>query len=132
MKYFTIKELCKSSTANQYKLDNTPNEEQINNLIQLVDNILDPLREAWGRPIMINSGFRSQTVNAKVGGVKTSQHLTGQAADISTGDIENNKRLFNLIQNLKLPFDQLIDEYNFKWVHVSYSPKNRRQVLHIK
>lgn len=132
MKYFTIKELSKSSTANQLKIDNTPNEEQANNLVQLVENILDPLREAWGRPIIVNSAFRGQTLNAKVGGAKTSQHLTGQAADITVGNPEDNKKLFNLVQDLKLPFDQLIDEYGFKWIHVSYSPRNRRQILHIK
>lgn len=132
MKYFTIKELSKSNTAAQLKIDNTPNEEQTNNLIKLVDNILDPLREAWGRPITVNSAFRSPTLNAKVGGAKTSQHLTGYAADVTAGSPADNKKLFNLVQDLKLPFDQLIDEYNFKWIHVSYSPRNRRQILHIK
>lgn len=132
MKYFTIKELCKSNTADQLGIDNTPNDQETNNLVQLIENILDPLREAWGRPIKVNSGFRGKALNAKVGGVKTSQHLTGQAADISVGNASDNKKLFNLIQELKLPYDQLIDEYNFKWVHVSYGPKNRRQVLHIK
>ena len=132
MKYFTIKELSKSSTANQLKIDNTPNEEQANNLVQLVENILEPLRDAWGRPIIVNSEFRGQTLNAKVRGAKTSQHLTGQAADITVGNPEDNKKLFNLVQDLKLPFDQLIDEYGFKWIHVSYSPRNRRQILHIK
>lgn len=132
MKYFTIKELTKSTTAEQYKIDNTPSDEEIRNLTLLVDNILDPLREALGKPITINSGFRSKALNSKIKGSKTSQHCSGQAADIKIGSPEENKKLFDLIQKLKLPFDQLIDEYNFSWVHVSYGPKNRRQILHIK
>lgn len=132
MKYFTIKELTKSTTAEQYKIDNTPSDEEIRNLTLLVDNILDPLREALGKPITINSGFRSKALNSKTKGSKTSQHCLGQAADIKIGSPEENKKLFDLIQKLKLPFDQLIDEYNFSWVHVSYGPKNRRQILHIK
>lgn len=132
MKHFTIDELCKSQTAEQFKIDNTPTEEAKANLAKLVENILDPLREAYGKPIKINSGYRGPALNAKVGGAKTSQHCSGQAADISIGSKDQNKELFNLIQKLKLPYDQLIDEYNFKWVHISYGPKNRRQILHIK
>lgn len=132
MKYFTIKELCKSTTANQYNIDNTPSENVVKNLTLLVDNILDPLREALGKPIIVNSGYRSKALNAKVKGSSTSQHLFGQAADIKIGGPSENKKLFELIQKLKLPYDQLIDEYNFSWVHVSYSSRNRRQILHIK
>lgn len=134
MKYFTIKELSNSSTAIQHKVDNTPTKEIEKNLEALVDNILDPLREAYGKPIIVNSGYRCSKLNALVKGSKTSQHVLGQAVDIRTmsNTSIDNKKLFDLIQELKLPFDQLIDEYNFSWVHVSYSPKNRRQILHIK
>lgn len=132
MKYFTIKELCKSDTAIQRKIDNTPNDEITKYLTDLINNILDPLREAWGRPITVNSGYRCSQLNSIVGGSKTSQHVLGQAADITTGNPKDNQKLFNLIQDLKLPYDQLIDEYNFKWVHVSFGPRNRRQILHIK
>lgn len=134
MKYFTLKELTKSATAIRNKIDNTPTKEQESNLIQLVENILDPLREEYGKPIIVESGFRNNKVNALVGGSKTSQHLTGQAADIHTVEDtpQENKKLFDLIKKLHLPFDQLIDEYDFNWVHVSYSPRNRRQILKIK
>lgn len=131
MKYFSIKELTKSSKADQLNIENTPTEEAEENLIKLVENILDPLREAWGRPIRVNSGYRGSELNKAVGGSKTSQHCTGQAADISVGNPSENKKLFNLIQELNLPYDQLIDEYNYSWVHVSYGPRNRRQILHI-
>ena len=129
MRFFSIKELCKSITADKYNIDNTPTQEVTDNLTKLVDNILDPLREAWGRPIYVNSGYRSPKLNAKVGGSTNSQHKSGQAADITTGNTSNNEKLFKLIQNLKLPFDQLIDEKNYSWIHVSYGPKNRRQIL---
>lgn len=134
MKFFTIDELTKSDTATRNNISNVPNEQEKNNLIALVDNILDPLREAYGQPIIVTSGYRCEKLNNLVKGSKTSQHRFGQAADIrSKQDTkEENKKLFDLIQKLDLPFDQLIDEYNYDWVHVSYSDKNRKQILHIK
>ena len=131
MKYFTIKELCKSATAEQKKIDNSPTQEVINNLKLLVDNVLDPLREKYGKPIRVNSGYRSPVLNKIVSGSKTSQHMTGLAVDITTGSIQGNKKLFALVQSLNLPFDQLIDENKFKWIHVSYSKNPRKQVLHL-
>lgn len=134
MKYFKLNELTKSDAAKRSKINNTPNKQEENNLIALVENILDPLREAYGKPIIVTSGFRCERLNKLVNGSKTSQHRTGQAADIRTVEdtVEENKKLFDLAQELNLPFDQLIDEYNFDWVHVSYSPRNRKQILHIK
>ena len=134
MKYFTLNELIKSDAAKRSKINNTSNKQEENNLIALVENILDPLREAYGKPIIVTSGFRCERLNKLVNGSKTSQHRTGQAADIRTVEdtVEENKKLFDLAQELNLPFDQLIDEYNFDWVHVSYSPRNRKQILHIK
>lgn len=133
MKFFTIEELCNSETAKKKGIKNIPNKEQKNNLILLVDNILDPLREAYGKPIIVTSGFRSSELNSAIGGAKSSQHMLGQAADIRTVEDtkEENKKLFNLIKELDLPFDQLIDEYNFNWVHVSYSNRNRKQILKV-
>lgn len=133
MQYFTLNELTKSETAIRKRINNSPNAIEKQNLINLVDNILDPLRKAYGKPIFIVSGFRCELVNSLVGGSKDSQHRTGCAADIRTAEDtpEENKKLFDLIIKLKLPFDQLIDEYNFNWVHVSYSPKHRKQILKI-
>ena len=131
MKYFTIQELCKSSTAASRKIDNTPNTIVINNLQLLVEHILDPLRERYGKPIYVNSGYRSPALNKAINGAKTSQHMKGLAADITAGSATNNKILFELVQELKLPFDQLIDEKNFRWIHVSYANKPRKQILHL-
>jgi uncharacterized protein YcbK (DUF882 family) len=131
MKYFTIKELCKSSTATAKGIDNSPNSEIVKNLEQLIDNILDPLRERYGKPITVNSGYRCPELNKAVGGSKTSQHMQGLAADITVGSPKKNKILFDLIKEMDLPFDQLIDEKKLSWVHVSYSTKPRKQILYL-
>lgn len=134
MKFFTIRELTKSNEAKRNKINNVPTKQEEENLIALVENILDPLREAYGKPIIVTSGYRCERLNKLVGGSKTSQHRFGQASDIRTVEDtpEENKKLFDLIQELNLPYDQLINEYNFDWIHVSYSPRNRRQILNIK
>lgn len=137
MKYFSIKELTRSSTATARKIANVPNAEQIKNLENLVKYILDPLREKWGKPINVNSGFRSKELNTAIGGSKTSDHMNGNAADITVGSRIENMKLFKLIQEMKLPFDQLIFEKGNRavgpdWVHVSYNPlRNRRQILYL-
>ena len=133
-KYFTLEELTKSSTAKRAGIKNIPNEKELKNLNNLIDNILDPLREAYGKPIIVTSGFRCEELNDLVNGVRGSQHRTGQAADIRSkvDTRKENKKLFDLVIALELPFDQLIDEYDYNWVHVSFSDRNRRQILHIK
>ena len=131
MKYFTIKELCKSSTAISKNIDNSPNSEVVQNLIQLVDNILDPLREKYGKPIIVNSGYRCKVLNKVIGGSKNSQHCCGLAADITAKSKIENKKLFDLIIELDLPYDQLIDESDFSWIHVSFSKKPKKQILHL-
>ena len=129
MKYFTIKELCESSTAKEHKINNSPNSVIKRHLTLLVKFILDPLREKYGKPITVSSGYRCEELNELVGGAKTSQHKKGLAADITAGSVSENKKLFNLIIELNLPFDQLIDENNYKWIHVSYSAKPRKQII---
>lgn len=133
-KYFTIAELTKSSTATRLGIDNSPTQDIKNNLANLIDHILDPLREAYGKPIIVTSGYRCKALNKAVGGSINSQHCLGQAADIRTvsDTPEENKKLFDIVQKLDLPYDQLINEYDFNWVHVSCSPKNRKQILVIK
>ena len=134
MKYFTIHELTRSATAARLGIDNTPPLEAKVNLQNLVDAVLDPLRTAWGKPIVVNSGYRCPALNRAVGGAASSQHTKGQAVDIEcvSRDPEENKRLFQLIINLNLPFDQLINEYGYDWIHVSYAPHGRHNVLEAK
>ena len=96
MKYFTLKELTKSNEAKRNKINNVPTKQEEQNLVALVENILDPLREAYGKPIIVTSGYRCERLNKLVKGSKTSQHRLGQAADIRTIEDtkEENKKLF--------------------------------------
>lgn len=132
MKYFTIEELTKSATATRLKIDNTPTAEVVKNLTALVDNTLDPLREIYGKPIRVTSGYRCPRLNKAVGGVANSQHLTGQAADLCQGSREENRRLFAYLEQYCV-FDQLLWENGGQWIHVSYRAdgKNRQQVKHL-
>ena len=129
-KYFTIIELCKSDTARARGIDNTPTEEVKENLQALIENVLDPLREAYGKPISVNSGYRCPELNKVVGGVSNSQHVKGQAADIDVHNTAGNQKLYDyIIQNLT--FDQCLWENGGAWIHVSYKKdgNNRKQAF---
>jgi len=128
--HISYDEAILSPTAIRNGIDNTPNEQQLHDMQQLADNIFEPLRKLYGKPIKINSFFRSAKLNKLVGGSATSQHAKGQAIDITGGNKAENKKLFELAKTLD--FDQLINEYDFSWVHISYSTKNRKQILVIK
>lgn len=127
MKYFTFKEMIVTDTG----LENTPNWNQIDNIKRLIIDLLDPIREKWNKPIKVNSCFRSESVNSAVNGARNSQHKTGEAADITTGSPADNKRLFEMIASSGLAYDQLIDEKNYQWIHISLSTRNRQQILHL-
>jgi hypothetical protein len=130
--YFSISELTRSETALLSGIDNTPSPAVKARLDLLARRILDPVRELWGAPLIVNSGYRSPPLNRAVGGAASSQHIRGEAADITTGSAEGNRRLFEMIIASFLEFDQLIDEHNYSWLHLSYREgKNRRQILHI-
>ena len=126
-KNFTLGELVFSITANNHGINNTPNAEAKAALKRLAVEVLQPIRDAWGQPIVITSGYRCPALNKAVGGVKNSQHVLGQAADIKAANPADNGKLFacirKLIQAKKLNVGQLIWEYgnhtNPKWVHVS-------------
>lgn len=134
-KYFTIAELTRSSEAIKHNIDNTPPPDVRVKLNSLINNLLDPIREKWGHPIRVNSGFRCPVLNKKVGGAVNSQHIKGEAADITTGNLTENERLFNMIIAMRvageIQFDQLIDEKGYRWIHISFSRNNRNQVLHV-
>ena len=125
-KYFTIAELCRTNTA----LNNTPPPGVKIKLATLIERVLNPLREQYGKPIIVNSGYRSHSVNKAVGGGSTSQHLKGEASDITTGSKQGNKVLFELLKNMDI--DQCINEKNYSWIHVSYrSEGNRNQYFNL-
>lgn len=131
---FSLEELTKSEAALRKGLDNTPDEEVIQNLQVLCENVLQPLRDAYKRGIKVNSAYRSPDVNAAVGGVRTSDHCKGQAADIEIPGVPNAEVAQYLADNFD--FTQVILEGYKKnipdsgWVHVSYNPNNlKREVL---
>lgn len=130
-KYFTLGELCKSEVAVANRIENTPDNETIARINALMDECLDKVRELWGKPIGVNSGYRCYELNKAVDGAKNSQHMRGEAADITTGSKEWNKQLFDMIVASDIVFDQLIDEKDYRWLHISYcTDYNRHQVLH--
>ena len=136
MHHFTISELCRSATAAQKGIDNTPSPDIRQKLQTLIEELLDPVREAWGGTMTVNSGYRCPALNRAVGGVATSQHQKGEAADLNAGNPAKNKMLFDKIVDMQkaglIQFDQLIDEANYQWVHISYRKgNNRNQILHL-
>lgn len=128
---FTLNELVYSTTAEKNKIDNRPSVQVIANLKSLCENVLQPLRNALGCPIVITSGFRCAVLNKKVGGQPNSQHLMGQAADLVVPQ-KNLKDVFNYIKS-HLNYDQLLYEYSKtdKWIHVSFrnDGHNRKQAI---
>lgn len=135
-KNFTYEEMISSPTAKRRKIDNTPNEKELECLKALCTNVLQPIRDKLGQPITVTSGFRCKKLNKIVGGVKTSQHLLGQAADITLGNTKLNKELFDLIVEMinkkEIKVGQLIDEYGYRWLHISTPYTKTNQILHIK
>lgn len=128
--YFKLEEFEHSDTARKYGIDNSIPASLIPNIIRLHDNVLYPLRKLIGCPVVITSGYRSPDLNNKVGGVATSQHSNGQAADITVKG-QSNMAVFNWIRK-NCEFDQLILEKVgcTQWVHVSYNfDHNRKQCL---
>ena len=135
-KHFTLAELTRSATAQRLGLQNVPDAEAVSNLRALVTNVLEPLRQLYAKPIRVSSGYRSAAVNAAVGGAACSQHLRGQAADITTGSPAENRRLLGLLlaNADRLPFDQLIAERCDRqgcprWLHVSFSRTQQRSQM---
>jgi len=140
-KNFRLSELTRSATAEKYRINNTPTESHIENLRRLCVYCLQPARDKYGKPIVINNGYRSVALNnamKKEGYLvsATSQHCLGEAADIRDVDKKNNKALFDVFFKLG-NFDQLIyedgnDQYP-DWIHVSYKKSgNRKQALRMK
>lgn len=122
--FFKFNEMIKSDTADKLKIDNTPNDDVVIANIMYTLRCLDTIREEFGQPIYISSGYRCYELNRAVRGSKTSQHCFGEAADIYTKGDKNNKDLYNLIKS-KFRFDQLINEKPDRngvpsWVHVSF------------
>ena len=134
-KHLSLAEVSRSETAKRKGINNTPSGEHLENFKKLAENIFEPIREHFGVPIHISSGYRSKELNAAVGGSASSQHCQGEAIDIDMdGTTITNAEIFNFIKD-NLNFDQLLWEFgndsNPDWVHVSYEStgKQRKQIL---
>lgn len=137
-KYFTSYELLHSTTAQARKIENIPSWEQMDSLNRLAIEILDPVRVHYGKPISVTSGFRSAALNAAVKGAKNSQHMKGEAADITSKENTKakNKLLFDLMVSMVrdgiITVGQLINEKNYSWIHVSLPDgKHRNEILNL-
>ena len=132
-KNFTLAEMLYSPTGMRLGIDNTPSQQVIANLQTLVDNTLQPIRDLHGKSIQVNSGYRSPALNKAIGGAVSSQHMEGKAADFTAGSKTLNKNLFDKIVSSNIQYDQLIDEIDYQWIHVSFNAgRNRKQILHLK
>jgi hypothetical protein len=134
-KNLALAEVMRSETAKRKGISNMPTPEHIENFKLLAENVFQPIREHFGVPIILSSGYRSKALNTAVGGALSSQHCTGEAIDIDMdGTTVKNADIFNFIKD-NLNFDQLIWEFgtndNPDWVHVSYEStgKQRKQIL---
>ena len=122
--HFTLEELTYSATAAANKIDNTPDAAQVAHLRELATNLLEPLRQAWGKPIKITSGFRGFRLNEKVKGAKKSAHCAGYAADMmpTDGNITGFKTFVRQwLKKTGAKYDQFIDEHSgaSQWVHLA-------------
>lgn len=133
--HFTLAEMTQSSTADRYNINNNVGTFEYNNLQRLCKEVLQPIRNKYGEPIRVTSGYRCPELNRRLKGSASSAHLKGLAVDIDT---PNNEKLFHLIiammNNGEISVDQLIDEKNFSWLHIGLKENpdnNRNQVLHL-
>lgn len=135
---FSLREFTYSSTAETNGIPNNPSYDEIDNMKLLCEKVLQPIRDLWGKPIFITSGYRSPILNRKVDGASNSAHMSGCAVDITVGDRDGNKKLFEMIKFLHqegdVDFDQLIDEKGYRWIHIGIKPQMkdlRHQILHL-
>ncbi len=132
-RHFTLAEMTRSETATRERIDNQPGAAVIESLRQLCAAVLDPLRDALGSAIKVNSGYRSPALNQRIGGAANSQHVQGQAADLQAPAV-SVLDLFKRVIQLGLPFDQVIYEAQnatTKWVHVSHNPGANRGEIRV-
>ena len=132
-KHISTAEATESATALRLGIKNVPNEVELEAMKYVSENLFEPIREWYDKPIKINSFYRCLALNKAVNGSKTSGHVLGNSIDISAGNKIENKKIFDFIKTSGLDFDQVINEYDFTWVHISLKKTgNRKQILVIK
>ena len=136
-KHISVNEATFSQKAVSNKISNVPNETQLEAMQLVATKLFEPLREWYGKPIKINSFFRNPEVNKLVGGAKNSNHMRGEAIDVSAGSQVENKKLFDWCKANFKDWDELIWEYGSAvgpdWLHISYKTKgNRKKIIYIQ
>jgi len=130
-KNFVLSEMIRSNTAKRLGIKNEPTKEHLGNMQRLVTLLIQPMRDALG-PIRITSCYRSPSLNRAIGGSRKSQHCKAQAADVQfwkEGQMEN-KKIYDWVIDNGIEFDQMINEFDFSWIHISLKEsKNRKQIL---
>tara|TARA_R110001599_G_scaffold79478_3_gene215350 strand:+ start:4887 stop:5354 length:468 start_codon:yes stop_codon:yes gene_type:complete len=130
-KNFVLSEIIRSNTARRLNISNAPNKEHLRSLQILIRDLIQPMRDALG-PIRISSGYRNPALNRAIGGSRKSQHCKGEALDIQFWKDGKmcNKEVYDWVIEEGIEFDQMINEFDFAWIHISLKDKgNRRQVL---
>ena len=130
-KNFVLSEIIRSNTARRLNISNAPNKEHLRSLQILIRDLIQPMRDALG-PIRISSGYRNPALNRAIGGSRKSQHCKGEALDIQFWKDGKmcNKEVYDWVIEERIEFDQMINEFDFAWIHISLKDKgNRRQVL---
>ena len=131
-KNFTLPEIIHSNTAKRLGINNAPNKEHLKNMQVLVRDLIQPIRDALG-PIRISSGYRNPELNRAIGGSSKSQHCKGQALDLQFWKDGQmcNKEIYDLVVKSDIEFDQMINEFDYSWIHISLKSngKNRKQIL---
>jgi zinc D-Ala-D-Ala carboxypeptidase len=131
-KNFLLSEITHSNTAKRLGITNAPKKEHLSNIQALIRKVVQPMRDALG-PIRISSGYRSPELNRAIGGSIKSQHCKGEALDLQfwkSGKM-NNKAIYDWVIANDIEFDQMINEFDFSWIHISFKEdsNNRRQIL---
>tara|TARA_B110000908_G_scaffold104059_1_gene122516 strand:+ start:8101 stop:8559 length:459 start_codon:yes stop_codon:yes gene_type:complete len=130
-KNFVLSELTKSNTAKRLGIKNEPTKEHMDNLQVLVRDLIQPIRDGIG-PIRVSSGYRNPELNRAIGGSRKSQHCKGEALDLQFWEMGemNNKAIYDWVLESGIEFDQMINEFDFAWIHISLKGEdNRKQVL---
>jgi 4-hydroxy-3-methylbut-2-en-1-yl diphosphate synthase IspG/GcpE len=130
-KNFVLSEITRSNTAKRLGISNEPTKKHLENMQRLISNLIQPMRDELG-PIRISSGYRSKTLNRTIGGSSKSQHCKGEALDLQFWKDGKmcNKEIYDWIISSGLEFDQMINEFDFAWIHISLKKEeSRKQVL---
>ena len=130
-KNFTLSEITHSNTAKRLGIDNGPSKEHLRNIQVLINSLIQPMRSALG-PIRVSSGYRNPQLNSAIGGSSRSQHCKGQALDLQFWKKGKmcNKEIYDWVIKSNVEFDQMINEFDFAWIHISYNENNnRKQIL---